>query len=619
MTRLFALVTFVLFALLPALSGTGLRAQDEHPISQQELARTRFQELHDRMQKLQETLAKTAPDESKVLQAGNRFIQEAKIHDGMARAKQLLDQENWSQSLDEMNGVRKDLSRLLDLLQNRNLDLAKLLEQIARLQEFRNRVDTLSKEEGKEKDSSAKTEDLQKQLEAIAKAKAQIEQLLAEQKQLRADTNQLGLQAAAEATKPLADKEGQLKEDTAKLAKDLEAIEKKQTELTQPKDATPPPSAPKGGAGKAGSAASSMGKAQAQLGDKKPEPSLKDQDQAIEQLQNAKKELEELEEQVHRELQKLPFEQQAKAQEQTKTDTDTLAKDMEKSEEKGDNADNKPTPGRKRVQAAVPKQKAAAGTLKEYKPAKQKQQDAKDDLDAARDELDEKLAQLRQQMQDEVLRALEERFAAMLAKQKELSVNTKVIDKTRAQALTASGALPSSLVEKCQGIATGEFDLGTDAAEALKLLDEEGTTAVFPEMVTELRDQLYAVAKICRTNESGKNVQTRQAEIEDTLALLINSLRRTIEKKEGGGNCNCNGQPQLVPISAELKLLRYLQERVNKRTKDYDNSVPEELRATDDAHGEANDISQKQGKVRDLTRKLAVKLNQENNAAEGGR
>lgn len=67
-------------------------------------------------------------------------------------------------------------------------------------------------------------------------------------------------------------------------------------------------------------------------------------------------------------------------------------------------------------------------------------------------------------------------------------------------------------------------------------------------------------------------------------------------------------------------MIRYLQERVNKRTKEYENSVPEALRSTEDAVAEASDISKKQARVRDLTRKLGDKLNQENHGnAEGGR
>ena len=41
------------------------------------------------------------------------------------------------------------------------------------------------------------------------------------------------------------------------------------------------------------------------------------------------------------------------------------------------------------------------------------------------------------------------------------------------------------------------------------------------------------------------------------------------------------------------------------------------MRDTDEGRAEAVELSGKQVKVRDLTRKLATKLNQENNAEEG--
>lgn len=546
MKCLSALLMVLACAFAVPLSTAGLHAQQQPVASKQELARTKFKELHDRMEKLHATLSKEkdAKDDVDVLKRGLLFVQEAKIRESLDRVKILLDQERWDESLDGMKSVRTDLTKLLDLLQNRNMDLAKLLDQIARLEKFRNRVDQLAKDQGKEKDDSARAEELQKQLEAIDKAKEQVEQLLAQQKDLRAETNQLGLQAAAEATKPLADKQEQLKEDTDKLSDKLKDIEAK-LEAAKPTEAKPgepkpgesKPSSGAAASGSASKAAGSMSKAQQQLGDQKPEPSLKDQDQAIEQLKNTRKQLEDMAEEAKRELLKLPFEQLAKKQDQTKHETDTLSKDMEKSEENGDNGEGKPTPGRKNVQQAVPKQKAAAGTLKEYKPAKAKQdqQDAKEDLEKARQELDDALAQLRQQLQEQVLRALEERFTAMLAKQKELSETTRVVEKTRHNVLTASGELPNALVDKCRGIAGGETDLEVETSDAMKLLEEDGTSAVIPEIVADLKDQFHGVAGELRTNDTGAKVQGHQADIEDTLALLINALRRAIEHKEGGG------------------------------------------------------------------------------------
>jgi hypothetical protein len=542
-----AVLTALVFAVLTP-NASSLRAQDQQPlsaVSKQDLARNKFKDLTERMQKLMAVLQKSEPQDSQLLAAGLQFAQEKKMQQRLDQASSLLQQELWDNALAVMVDVRKDLGTLYDLLQNRNVDLRKLLEQIQKLQAFRDRVDQLSKEQGEEKDASARTEELQKHLADIEAQKQRAEALLEQQKQLREATNDLGVQSAADATKPLATKEGGLQQDTEKLAKDLEALEKKNEELAldnKPAAGTPSepgqPGAGKPGggscSGSAGKAAGSMGQAQKQLGDNKPEPSLKDQDQAIEQLRKTVAELESMAEEARRELLKLPFEQQQKKQDQTQHATDTLSKDMEKSEQDGENGEGKPSPGKKRVQQAVPKQRAAAGQLKEYKPAKQKQQDAKDDLDAAKKELDDALAQLRQQLQDEVLRALEERFTAMLAKQRELSIQTKTLDKTRENLMAASDSLPAALTEKIGVVATGEGDLEVEASDALKLLEEDATTAVFPPMVEQLRDDLHGVAKQCRAQETGEPVQVAQREVEDLLELLINALRRTIEQKEGG-------------------------------------------------------------------------------------
>ena len=633
-----AVLTALVFAVLTPVAST-LRAQDQQQtvVSKQELARTKFRDLTERMQKLMTVLQKSEPGDSQLLAVGLQFVQEKKLHSRLEHAGSLLQQERWDDGLAVMVDIRKDLGTLYDLLQNRNVDLRKLLEQIQKLQAFRDRVDHLAKEQGEEKDGSAHTEELQKHLAEIEAQKQRAEALLQQQKELRDQTNQLGVQAAAEATKPLADKEGSLQQDTEKLAKDLEALEKKDEQLKneagkslkndagKPGEAAKPaeskPAEPKAGgqcSGSASSASKSMGKAQKQLGDKKAESALKDQEQAIEELKKTVAELEAMAEEARRELQKLPFDQQVKKQEQTQHATDTLSKDMEKSEQQGENAESQPTPGKKRVQQAVPKQRAAAGQLKEYKPAKQKQQDAKDDLEAAKKELDDALAQLRQQLQDEVLRALEERFTAMLHKQRELSMQTKTLDKTRANVLTASGELPAALVEKILGIATGEGDLEVEASDALKLLEEDATTAVFPPMVETLKEELQGVAKRCRSQETGAPVQAGQREVEDILELLINALRREIERREGAGQCNCNGQPPLVPVSAELKVLKYLQERVNKSTKEFDGR-PAEQKVGDDAVATTETLSKKQGRVRDLMRRLAVKLGKENEAEGEGR
>jgi hypothetical protein len=68
-----------------------------------------------------------------------------------------------------------------------------------------------------------------------------------------------------------------------------------------------------------------------------------------------------------------------------------------------------------------------------------------------------------------------------------------------------------------------------------------------------------------------------------------------------------------VPVSAELKMLRFLQERVNKKTKAADADAETNPLAQEDY----DKVSKKQARVKELMRLLAEKLGKEN-GVEGG-
>lgn len=77
------------------------------------------------------------------------------------------------------------------------------------------------KEQGDEKNASARLEELQKQGAAIEQAKLATERLIAEQQKLRNETNKLGVAALADAMKPLADQQGELQKARTNWRKTL--------------------------------------------------------------------------------------------------------------------------------------------------------------------------------------------------------------------------------------------------------------------------------------------------------------------------------------------------------------------------------------------------------------
>jgi len=561
MRALIRALTLLLIGSVPALD---LVAQ-EKVLSKQEQATRAFEKLTERMQKLKVALQSTDPDKAKVLGLGARFVQEKALTAKMKDIETLLGEESWDDAIESCQKVIKDLNTLIDLLLKGDTRIEDLLKEIERLEAFKKRVEKLIGDQKKEKDDSARAEALEQHLKNLEKARQNLDDLIKDQKDLRGKANQSGLAADPKKAEDMANKEGDLKDRTEDLAKDLEQIEEDAKDLEagagepgetdkpgdgKPSDGKPgagkpgdgsPSGAPPSKAGSAAKAASGasqdMGKAQNKLQDNKPESSLEDMDKALDKLEKAKKDVEDEMEKARRELLKLPFEQLAKKQEATKIETDKLAEDMEKSEgeAQGENK-GQPTPGKQPVQQAVPKQKSADGSLKEYKPskAKQDQQDAEDKLKDAKKQLEEALAQLRQQLQDEVLRSLEERFGAMLAKQKKISAKTRLIEGQKKESLTADGGVSTTLTKRTEKQATGEFELAAEAHGSLKLLEEDGTTAVFPDFVIEVRDDLKTVGRRLQDSKTGKSTQAMQKEIEDMLEMLIDALRQQIEQGEGG-------------------------------------------------------------------------------------
>ncbi|GEM_PF-1585736 len=600
--------------------------QDKSPKHLQSQAFLKFRELQSTMRSLKAELKDKEPDKVKRIQVGLRYMAETKMEERMKEVADLLEGKSWDEAIRGMDTIRKDLDQLMQLLLDRDVDLRKLMEQIDKLEKFKNQVDKLLQEQQKEKEQSSNAEKLQKHIQDLKDARTRIRNLIAKEEQVKSGTKALG--AGAKEDPKLTAKQGSLAEEAEKLEENLKSLEQDAKDLSKEGGADegkPSDSEGQGGAASssAGKAAESMQRAQARMGAKAPEAALDDQESSVEELRKAEEALKKMEEEAQRKLLSLPFEQFAKKQLETMKKTDDLAKDMDKAEEagKGEGEDGsgegEPVPGKKNVELAVPKQKNAAGSLKEQKPSKSRrdQKDAEDELQEAKKKLEDALAQLRQELQEEVLRALEERFTAMLAKQVALTSRTKVTQKRRKriEALSQQGIVPTSIKTACRQISKGERSLEAEANSALRLLIEEGSTAVFPEIVKELAGELRKVAKRLEFYETGEAVGVRQREVERLLKALLEALRKQIEYKESDqAGQSCDGKQPLVPLSAELRMLRTLQEGVNRKTK-----VVNKLKKGKNRKDLADDAAKQEGRVGGLTRKLANKLQKEEGNDEG--
>jgi len=109
-----------------------------------------------------------------------------------------------------------------------------------------------------------------------------------------------------------------------------------------------------------------------------------------------------------------------------------------------------------------------------------------------------------------------------------------------------------------------------DAATCLLILDEDGTTIVFPRILEQVGQDMTGVAKRLGRANVGSLTRQIEQEIVTTLEQLLEAVEEMQQENEQGqSNSKPSNSPdddQLLPESAELRLLRSSQVRVNQRT-----------------------------------------------------
>ena len=361
-------------------------------------------------------------------------------------------------------------------------------------------------------------------------------------------------------------------------------------------------------------------KAENNLGKGKGRAAEQDERRAIADMKQA---LDELKKEKAR-IASLPpeaFDKMAKDQDRTADKTGDLDKQMAEASksagqgsegqgkeggEGGEGSESQPQPGQQSVQQAQQQMQGASGNLRKQEPkqATRKQQKAVDDLKKALEEIERRLAQLRREMQAEKLAALEAHFRAMLEVQKPITVATKNYDRIRAQRQWTRPELLD--VSK---LSVKERELSVMAQQALDILVEDGTSVIFPRVVEQLRDDLVSTSDLIKAHKTGGYTQGLQREIENTLKELIDALEQAQKQQEpsdqppGDPPTGPEEEPPLLPTSAELKLLRSAQLRVNRRTKSFDDVRPEG--ALDEVlRTEVGKIARQQQQVADMTRAM---------------
>ncbi len=241
---------------------------------------------------------------------------------------------------------------------------------------------------------------------------------------------------------------------------------------------------------------------------------------------------------------------------------DGVGREMGKSEQP-----ESETPGKPQIGRAARQMGSAADALGEGRPdeARSQQQEAVEQLQQALDELDDALRQVRREESEETLAALEARFRNMLNREQRVLAAVTALDEKGAENWTRVEQL--RLAEATQA----QHAVYDDCRSTLRILLDEGTTVIVPELLRQMADDMSEVAS--RLAGLDTSARTRLV-LEDIIALLEEMLQAVEKKREDDARLEKEGQQQqsgngarpLLPGSAELKLLRGSQLRLNERT-----------------------------------------------------
>ena len=258
-----------------------------------------------------------------------------------------------------------------------------------------------------------------------------------------------------------------------------------------------------------------------------------------------------------------------------KGDPKQVAKDQQQ-QSKDDEQSN---PVRRRIDDAEKRMREAQKKLEEAKRdgAVEDQEEALRKLNKALAELEKILRQLREEEIERTLVLLEARFQRMLKMQDDVLRGTRRLDK-----------VPEKERQRDEEIEAGrlgraEQRIVQEADRALALLADDGTVVAFPVALRQVREDMVEVAGRLARVQVGPITQGVEEDVVAALEEMIAALKIAIkdqgEKRRSGRSGRVSqavaGDPPLVGILGELKMIRSLQVRVRRRTGRYQKIIAE--------------------------------------------
>ncbi len=223
------------------------------------------------------------------------------------------------------------------------------------------------------------------------------------------------------------------------------------------------------------------------------------------------------------------------------------------------------------------------------------------------------LRQLREEEVERALALLEARFRKMLQMEMEVHEGTVRVDRVKPEDRTHNDEIEAGRLSRQQRAILDEL------TGAETLLREDGTSVAFPEAVQELREDMEQVAARLAEGKVDQLTQLTEQDIiaalEEMIAAFQKAQKENEEKKQQKSADQPSGEqqdPPLVDAIAELKMIRALQMRVNKRTENFSKLVDGEEGQAEKAElvDALEKLSQREERIYRTTRDIVLGKNQ---------
>ena len=226
-----------------------------------------------------------------------------------------------------------------------------------------------------------------------------------------------------------------------------------------------------------------------------------------------------------------------------------------------------PMPGAKPMQQARQSMQGAAEQFgrQDAEAGEEQQRAALDNLQETLDELDDALRQVRQEEREETLAALETRLRSLLSQERRVRDAVEELAAQPAEAWTRLQELRLSETSELHA------DVIEQAGATLRILRDEGTTVIIPELFAQMIEDMAQVAGLLQAPDLSAPTRALLDEIISQLQEIVDAVKEQRDQDAEAGDQPPGAQQgdqarPLLPPSAELKLMRAMQVRLNDRS-----------------------------------------------------